>query len=466
MVDDLHDAAADRHRLIEIDPGLDAHFVAHVQHVLGRHVSGRAGDEWAAAHTGERAVIAREAGLHASEDVGDAQSARVVEVKPPRHLWVGLGHLRADRVDLRRVGLTGGVGERDLMDADGKVGVHDLLDVGERDLTVPRRTERHGDRTGDLNAGASGRVHAGAEAGDGFGGRAVEISKVVCLARGNVQLDLFAAAGRSALHALEVCNQRAVFHTLAAQQGGKDLVRVRHLRHGFRAHERADLDDGKARVRGGFDQLLLFLHGEDAALILQAVPRADLAEGDVIDKIQCHIFSPRLVHHVRDQGDELRENHQNSNIDHCHENKGGNVLDDTLDLGVGRVRRNVQADADRRSQVADSNVADNSNAKRDLVDAGSLHDGKQNGNEHDLHGRTLKEKAADEKYKVYDEHDPELVVDGVAEKGNDDVLEVVALHDPGEQAGGANDEHDVGSADDAVHKQFRKVLEGHGTVDE
>lgn len=172
------------------------------------------------------------------------------------------------------------------------------------------------------------------------------------------------------------------------------------------------------------------------------------------------------MHHVWDKSDQLRENHQNSDIDHCHENKGGNVLDDTLDLGVGRVRRNVQADADRRSQVADSNVADNSNAKRDLVDAGSLHDGKQNGNEHDLHGRTLKEKAADEKYKVYDEHDPELVVDGVAEKGNDDVLEVVALHDPGEQAGGANDEHDVGSADDAVHKQFRKVLEGHGTVDE
>ena len=83
-----------------------------------------------------------------------------------------------------------------------------------------------------------------------------------------------------------------------------------------------------------------------------------------------------------------------------------------------------------------------------------------------MHGRALKEEAADEKYKVYDEHDPELVVDGVAEKGNDDVLEVVALHDPGEQAGGANDEHDVGSADDAVHKQFRKVLEGHGTVDE
>lgn len=105
------------------------------------------------------------------------------------------------------------------------------------------------------------------------------------------------------------------------------------------------------------------------------------------------------MHHVWDKSDQLRENHQNSDIDHCHENKGGNVLDDTLDLGVGRVRRNVQADADRRSQVADSNVADNSNAKRDLVDAGSLHDGKQNGNEHDLHGRTLKEKAADEKYK-------------------------------------------------------------------
>ena len=176
------------------------------------------------------------------------------------------------------------------MYADGKIGVHDLLDVGEGDLTVPGRTEGHRDRARNVESRTSGHIRADTEACDRFRGGTVKVGEIVCLAGRDVQLDLFAAAGCGSLHAFEIGHQRAVFHALAAQQGGKYLIGVRHLRHGPGTHKRADLNDRKARIGGCFDHLLLFLYRQNTSLVLQTVTRTDLAERDMIDKIQSHFL--------------------------------------------------------------------------------------------------------------------------------------------------------------------------------
>src|SRR6185503_4824433 len=67
-------------QLLQVDAGLDAHALEHEHQVLGDHVAARAGRERAAAETAHRAVEVAHPYLVGGERVGDAETARIVEM--------------------------------------------------------------------------------------------------------------------------------------------------------------------------------------------------------------------------------------------------------------------------------------------------------------------------------------------------------------------------------------------------
>src|SRR5438128_11079522 len=68
-------------QLLEIDAGGKAHALEHEHQILGHHVAARAGRERAAAEAAHGAVEMAHAFLVRGERVGEAEAARVVEVR-------------------------------------------------------------------------------------------------------------------------------------------------------------------------------------------------------------------------------------------------------------------------------------------------------------------------------------------------------------------------------------------------
>src|SRR5688572_2368999 len=68
-------------KLLQVDAGRDPHALEHEHQVLGDDVAAGAGREWAAAQSAHRAVEAAHAFLVGGEGIGDAQAARVVEMR-------------------------------------------------------------------------------------------------------------------------------------------------------------------------------------------------------------------------------------------------------------------------------------------------------------------------------------------------------------------------------------------------
>ena len=80
--------------------------------------------------------------------------------------------------------------------------------------------------------------------------RLVHVGPGVRLAGGKGELDLVDSAGQSALNALPVGHQAAVFDAGQTLDAPGDFVRVRHLRHGLGAHEGAYFYNGHAGFGG------------------------------------------------------------------------------------------------------------------------------------------------------------------------------------------------------------------------
>ena len=138
MSKDAHHLAADRQREIQVYSRFNPHLIAHVENVLRGDVARRPWYKRAAADTGEAGIELMKPCLHSRNDIGNAKAAGIVEMKPPINLRVALLHLRADRVHLRRIGHPRRVGKTDLGDADVQVSVNDILDILNRNLTIPR----------------------------------------------------------------------------------------------------------------------------------------------------------------------------------------------------------------------------------------------------------------------------------------------------------------------------------------
>src|SRR5690349_9917713 len=83
MTDDLLGLARRLDQAVEIDPGLDAEFEAHVHEVLGRYVAGRALETaiGTTAEATDRRVEIVYAHLHRGERVAEAEPARVVQMQ-------------------------------------------------------------------------------------------------------------------------------------------------------------------------------------------------------------------------------------------------------------------------------------------------------------------------------------------------------------------------------------------------
>ncbi len=99
-------------------------------------------------------------------------------------------------------------------------------------------------------------------------------------AGGDVELDLAAAAVGGPLDAPHIGDQGPQFHAGDVAQFLEQLIGVCHLGDFLGVHEGTDLDDGEAGIDEAVQQDQFLLGGEQGFLVLQAVPQADLAEGD------------------------------------------------------------------------------------------------------------------------------------------------------------------------------------------
>ena len=124
--------------------------------------------------------------------------------------------------------------------------------------------------------GVADRLVGGERLVDGL----VDVLLAEGLGRGGEDGDLGDAGGLGAVEAGQVRHQRRVADAGAAGDAGEDLAGVGHLRHPLRRDERRDLDH---RVPGGgqpIDEGNLRRGRHDAGLVLQAVPRPHLDDGD------------------------------------------------------------------------------------------------------------------------------------------------------------------------------------------
>ena len=118
------------------------------------------------------------------------------------------------------------------------------------------------------------------KAGYALLGSHVQVLQVVLTAGGDIELDLLAAAVHCPLHTPQVGDEGPQLHPGDLADGLEDLVGVRHLGDRLGVHERAYLNDLKARIDQTAEQGDLFLGGKQRLFVLEAVAQANLTQGN------------------------------------------------------------------------------------------------------------------------------------------------------------------------------------------
>ena len=175
---------------LEVDPGLDAHAVEHVDEVLRRDVARRAGRVRAAAEAPHRRIEVADPHLEPDEDVGERRAARVVHV----HRDLLARDLREDELEdslrlARRPGADR-VAERDLVAAHRRgAGARSRARASGRRpprRRIPTPSRRSRARAGRRRAPEHGLLERAQRLGDGL----VHVLPVVRLARADEDGDL------------------------------------------------------------------------------------------------------------------------------------------------------------------------------------------------------------------------------------------------------------------------------------
>ena len=110
--------------------------------------------------------------------------------------------------------------------------------------------------------------------------RRARVAAVELLRRGEREVDLVEAAVAEPVVAALVERETGIDHPVASVDRCDDLLRPGHLRHVLRADEAHGLDARHTRAREAVDQLGPHLGRERDGLVLQAVTRRDVADGD------------------------------------------------------------------------------------------------------------------------------------------------------------------------------------------
>ena len=289
------DDSAHRDQLFEIDAGVEAERLGEEHHVLGDHVAGRARRIGAAAEPAQRSIESAHAGLDRGRHVGDAEPARVVEMRQQRDLgptaFADAGEQRADRV---RIAEADRVGEPDLVDPDRRDSFGEAHHAIVRHVALDGAAERGGKPAEQFRP--LGRLDAAQEFGDALEvrerlrGRAAHIAEVMALAHRHDVVELVHAERGAALRALQVRHQRRDGEAGNRERALRDLLGVGELRQQLRRHERADLDLPHAGRVLGLDPGELLVGRHHGLDVLQPVAQADLVDFDALG----HGCSPYL----------------------------------------------------------------------------------------------------------------------------------------------------------------------------
>ena len=112
----------------------------------------------------------------------------------------------------------------------------------------------------------------------GFVQGRVRVSQVEALGRAEGEIHAVEPAGREALESLLVQHEADVLDTVAPLDSLDYFFGAGHLRHRVVTDEADRFDPRQARSREPVDELRAGLRRDDVLLVLEAVPRADLAE--------------------------------------------------------------------------------------------------------------------------------------------------------------------------------------------
>jgi hypothetical protein len=277
----LRDELAGVDHDIEVDAGVDAQALHHVQHVLGGDVAGRALGVRAAAQSRYRRVVNRDAQLQAGVDVGQRLAVGIVEVARQAvdaELANGAFH---HRLRLARRGHADGVGDVDFVAAQVAHASHHVGHRIERHFALVGAAKGAADAAAQALAAVLGGFRHAFKPGDRFGDRAVDVLLRERF-RGRTEDHHFIGLRRQRrFKALHVGRQRRVDHARLARNPSHHLLAGGHLRHPFGRDEGRRFDIPEAGAGQAVHQLDLDLGWHAFFFILQAVARTDFDDLDL-----------------------------------------------------------------------------------------------------------------------------------------------------------------------------------------
>ena len=192
-------------------------------------------------------------------------------------------------LDVPWVGDADRVGEGDLVDTGCSHPFDDVDEALHRNFTLERIAPGCCDRGRCGDPSFVGVVDDVVEHGDRLVCRHPLVLHVEGVRRHDRHVDLVDTGLGGPQPTTPVHGQADVGHPIDTGNTGHDGFCVGHLGHVLRMGERHGLDALDAGVDQVLDQAELLIRGEDDILVLQAVPRADLDDLDVI----CHVTPSR-----------------------------------------------------------------------------------------------------------------------------------------------------------------------------
>ncbi len=265
-----------RDQRLEIDPGVDPQPPQQVDQVLGRDVAGGLRRKRAATCSAHRGVQRRYAAFHRRQGIRIARVSGVVEVRADGGAQLA-GSLNKRR-DLRRHADPDGVREADLIGRDG----HQPLDEAEhplvRDNTLEGAAERHADRHGDRHpVRPCARHHRQRRLQPLLRGGVLIAAAELVGGREGV-MHLVHAGGDRPLVAGVVQDQARVRRAPTPVKRRHHVLRAGHLRHELGIDEACRLEALQAGRGQPVTQVRAHSRFEQPLLVLQAVPRSDVAD--------------------------------------------------------------------------------------------------------------------------------------------------------------------------------------------
>ena len=278
MPDDRGEPPRRRQQQIEVDAGVVAHTLQHVDDVFGTDVAGRARRKRATAQSAETAFEADHAGGEPCENVGEPHAPRIVKVQRQRQIGPALPHDANESFDAGGVRHAGCVAEGYPGDAEIDVARDAIDDLRVGYDTFERTAKGSRDRADGACAAAAKNVEHVAKAIEGLRDAAPHVGAVVRLRCRHDHHDFIDVGRQRPLRTTRIRDQCDVGHGWIATDTGHDFGRVAQIRHRLGRHERCGFDLGDTGCGQQVDQLDLALGGNEIRFDLQAVARDDVMD--------------------------------------------------------------------------------------------------------------------------------------------------------------------------------------------